>query len=124
MLQPLLPEWARKGDPNPLGLHEGDDKPLVIVSFTVHWTERQDDKFAEMAIRDAIERIDAFAVANKTDHRFRYLNYCGSWQRPFDGYGPENLRFLREVSKRYDPDGFFQKACAGGFKLDIAGNKV
>ena len=89
------------------------------MSFTVNWDESKDDDFIKRAIRAAIERIDVFAVANGTSHRFRYLNYCAEWQRPFEGYGEENLRFLRGVSRKYDPQGLFQRGCVGGFKLDI-----
>ena len=91
----------------------------MIVSFTVNWDERRDDEFIKTTTREAVERIDAAAAANKTSHRYRYLNYCAEWQRPFEGYGEENWRFLREVSRRYDPDGLFQRGCVGGFKLDV-----
>ena len=110
------------GDPNPLGLSpQGTpDEPLVIVSFTVNWDQRQNDEFVKLTTRQAIERMDAVAAANKTGHRYRYLNYCAEWQRPFAGYGEGNWRFLQEVSKKYDPEGLFQRGCVGGFKLDVA----
>jgi len=85
VLQPLLPDWVRKGDPNPLGLHDGTDEPLVIVSFTVNWDESQDDELVKTTTRHAVEQIDAVAAANKTGHRYRYLNYCQEGQRPFEG---------------------------------------
>jgi hypothetical protein len=47
------------------------------------------------------------------------LNYCAEWQRPFESYGEENWQFLKEMSKKYDPEGLFQKGCVGGFKLDV-----
>lgn len=119
VLQPLLPDWVRKGDANPLGLHDCTHEPLVIVSFTVNWAERRDDEFVQMTTRRAIEQIDAIAAANKKGHRYRYLNYCAEWQRPFEGYGGENWRFLQGVSRSYDPDGLFQTGCVGGFKLDV-----
>ena len=119
VLQPLLPNWVRKGYPNPLGLHDLATEPLVIVSFTTNWDESRDDDFVQKATRQAIEKMEAFAAAHKTGHRWRYLNYCAEWQRPFDGYGEDNLRFLKEVSRRYDPDGLFQKGCVGGFKLGL-----
>ena len=122
VLQPLLPDWGRKGDANPLGLNDCAEEPLVIVSFTVNWDERRDDEFIKTTTRRTVEQIDAFAAANKTGHRYRYLNYCADWQRPFEGYGRENWRFLQRVSRRYDPDGFFQRGCAGGFKLDVVGS--
>ena len=119
VLQPLLPHWVRKGDANPLGLHDCTHEPLVIVSFTVNWAERRDDEFVKTTTRRAVEQIDAAAAANKTGHRYRYLNYCAEWQRPFEGYGGENWRFLQGVSRRYDPEGLFQRGCVGGFKLDV-----
>ena len=119
VLQPLLSDWVRRGDANPLGLHDFTDEPLVIVSFTINWAERQDDEFVNTTARRAIKQIDAVAEANKTGHQYRYLNYCAEWQRPFRGYGKENWLFLQAVSRRYDPEGLFQKACAGGFKLDV-----
>ncbi|KAF4613389.1 hypothetical protein G7Y89_g15499 [Cudoniella acicularis] len=121
VFQPFLPEWVRKGDSDtPLGLLDTHE-PLVIVSFTANWAEERDDEFVKMITRRTIEEINTFATANGTDHRYRYFNYCSEWQRPFDGYGEENLAFLREVSGKFDPEGFFQRGCTGGFKLGIDG---
>ena len=119
IFQPLLPLWTRMADTNSLGLDDGTDEPLVIVSFSIDWADRKDDEFVETMTRRTIEQIDAAAVANCTGHRFRYLNYCGKWQRPLEGYGEENLRFLRAVSKKYDSGGLFQSGCVGGFKLGV-----
>jgi hypothetical protein len=119
VLQPLLPEWARKGDGNVLGLDSCTYEPLVNVQFTVNWASSQHDEIVQQMTRAAIEQIDAFAKQHGTGHRYRYLNYCDSWQTPFAGYGEENLRFMRTVSKEYDPDGLFQNGCAGGFKLGL-----
>ncbi|KAL6712134.1 hypothetical protein ACN47E_000011 [Coniothyrium glycines] len=119
VLQPMLPTWACKGDPNPLGLAAGPDTPLVNVSFTVNWALSEDDSTVRQIAREAIEQIDAFAQEHKTHHRYRYLNYCARWQKPFHGYGQGELDFLRNVSRRVDPDGLFQRGCAGGFKLDM-----
>ncbi|GFF55793.1 bifunctional solanapyrone synthase [Aspergillus lentulus] len=116
-MQPFLPSWAAKGDANVLGIHEETDDALLILSFSVYWRRAGDDKDVYASIRKTIEKIDAFATANGTDHPFRYLNYCAQWQRPLEGYGEENLLFLTEVSRKYDPDGLFQRGCTGGFKL-------
>ena len=119
VLQPFLPNWMRKGDANPLGFDDGADEPLVIVVFTNNWDKSQDDDFVEAVTRRVIEQIDAAAAENRTSHRYRYLNYCAEWQKPFESYGEENWGFMKEVSKKYDPDRLFQKACIGGFKLDV-----
>ena len=123
VLQPLLPYWVRKSDANPLGLHDTNE-PLVIVSFTVNWDKLQDDEFVKTTTRRVVEQIEAIAAANKTGHRYRYLNYCAEWQRPFEGYGEENWRFLQGVSRKYDPVGLFQRGCVGGFKLDVVDGEV
>ena len=39
----------------------------------------------------------------------------------FDGYSAESLEQLKEASKKYDPEGFFQKVVPGGFKLPLQG---
>ena len=90
---------------------------LSSVIFTVNWQDRRDDDFINELTRRTIDQIDAFATTHKPSHPFRYLNYCDEWQRPFAGYGEDNWQFLQEVSRRYDPMGFFQKGCLGGFKL-------
>lgn len=118
VLQPLLPEWARKGDANPLGLHD-EREPLVIVSFTVNWHESRDDDFVQGITREAIENIESAAAVRQTSHRWRFMNYCARWQQPFAGYGSDNWQFLREVSRKYDPQGLFQMGCVGGFKLGV-----
>lgn len=115
-----LPEWASKGDLNPLGLVKcTKDIPLVNVEFTVDWPDSRDDEFIQMAARRAIEQLDAFAIAHETYHPWRYLNYCAEWQKPFAGYGEENWQFLKDMSRKYDPEGLFQRGCTGGFKLDV-----
>ncbi|KAF2804894.1 FAD-binding domain-containing protein [Mytilinidion resinicola] len=118
VLQPFLQEWVRLGYANPMGLEDSND-PLVIVSFTVNWDESRNDEFVKATTRHTIEQIEAAAAANGTGHRFRYLNYCAEWQKPFEGYGKENWEFLQEVSRRYDPEGLSQRGCVGGFKLDL-----
>lgn len=123
VLQPPLPVWAQKGDPNPLGLHDCTHEPLVVVSFTVNWDKRRDDESVKTTTRHTIEQIDAVAVVNNTSHRYRYLNYCAEWQKPFESYGEDSLLFLQEVSRRYDPEGLFQRGCVGGFKLNIVEDK-
>ncbi|KAI8935233.1 hypothetical protein NX059_007822 [Plenodomus lindquistii] len=119
VLQPLLPDWARKGDTNVLGLDSATNEPLIIVSFTVNWALSDDDQSVRFLTRQAIEQIDNFADDHDTNHPYRYLNYCASWQNPFEGYGKDNWMFLQNVSRRVDPAGMFQSGCTGGFKLGM-----
>lgn len=118
VLQPLVPEWANKGDPNMFGL-EDCEEPLVIVNLSLTHDDKMHDREARELARKAIEEIDAFAAKRGTGHRYRFINYAGEWQNVMESYGEANLAFLREVSRRVDPDGLFQRGCKGGFKLGM-----
>lgn len=107
VLQPILPEWTRKGDGNPLGLDEGPSEPLLMVSFTVNWSDARDDAHARATTRHAVETIDRMAAETGNGHRYWYLNYYDEWQRPFKGYGEENWRFLKGVSRKYNLERLF-----------------
>ena len=118
ILQPLMPAMIMKGQTDSQGLVDRTN-PLVIVLFTVVWEKRIDDGLVEKTTRAIINSIDEFAASKGTDDPYRYLNDCASWQSPFDGFGAANKRFLQQMSRMYDPDGLFQQACVGGFKLDL-----
>jgi hypothetical protein len=96
---------------------------LVNVSFTVNWVLAKDDEIVQRITRAAIEQIDAFAEEHVTGHHYRYINYCGSWQSPFEGYGKDNADFMKVVSGKYDSEGLFQRGCVGGFKLGCDGGR-
>ncbi|KAL8753026.1 MAG: hypothetical protein Q9199_005340 [Rusavskia elegans] len=117
VLQPLLPAMAKKGQPNVLGLGTRTES-LVIVLFTAVWKDTAEDGLVDRTTRSIIGSIDHYAASPGTADPYRYLNNCDSWQSPFDGYGADNKRFLQEASRESDPDGLFQRACVGGFKLD------
>lgn len=116
--QAILPGWMNKGDPNVLGLQDCTE-PLIIVSCMVTWANVKDDDLVRSRIRRMLEQIEAAATARESHHPYKFMNYCMEWQRPYDGCGEDNLKLLREASKKYDPNGLFQRGCAGGFKLDI-----
>ena len=117
LVQPLFPQWARQGAPNPMGLDDCQD-PLVIVIYLASWSDSKWDAIVRETARLSIKKLEAVAATNGTGHPFKYLNYCGDGQKPLQSYGEEGLKFLRTVSNIYDPDGMFQKQCIGGFKLD------
>lgn len=119
VIQPLSPDWFRKGDPNPMGLHNCGDDPLVLLLYVAVWEHKKDDEVVRDRVWQSIERLEAIAAANGTSHPYKYLNYCGDGQKPFQSYGEEGLQFLRQVSQKYDPKSMFQKQCIGGFKLEM-----
>lgn len=101
---------------NSLGLEDSKD-PLVLCLLSVTWTQAQDDATVNSVTQALIEKIDEATKAAGLFDRFKYLNYAASFQDPIGSYGPASKAQLRAVSKKYDPEGFFQTGVPGGFKL-------
>ena len=81
------------------------------------WNSATDDAIVSRAGIELICEIDRVSKSKALFHRFKCLNYANCDQRPFEGYGPENQTNLQDVSRHYDPRGFFQRSMPGGFKL-------
>ncbi|KAK4579964.1 hypothetical protein LTR86_000166 [Recurvomyces mirabilis] len=119
-IQPMSAAVTHKGSPNILGLEKRPkDQPLIIVLLVWVSTRPEDDDLTQRVARDIIAQGEAYAETRNTADPYRYLNYAASGQEPFPGNGYENLAFMQDVSRRYDPQAFFQKAKQGGFKLGI-----
>ncbi|KAH8678510.1 hypothetical protein BX600DRAFT_507452 [Xylariales sp. PMI_506] len=111
----LLQRSLEKGG-NVLGL-DPTNGPVVSVLLLTYWKNKYDDPKVLEVMRDVLEMIKADAVARKTAVPFTYLNYSWDFQDPIGSYGEENKKLMQAVSCKFDPDGLFQKACPGGFKL-------
>lgn len=117
-LQPLPPSMTVKGDVNSLGLQDRNET-IVVVLINASWRLRKDDELVQETARELIGNIEEYARSRGTLDRFRYLNYAAADQDPISGYGDEVKKFMQITSHAYDPDGLFQRACTGGFKLGL-----
>ncbi|KAJ4222585.1 hypothetical protein NW757_014404 [Fusarium falciforme] len=62
--------------------------------------------------------LESYAKSIGGLREWRYLNYVDPSQKnPILSYGTDNVKFLRKVSAKYDPQGFFQKREKAGFRL-------
>ncbi len=52
-----------------------------------------------------------------TDNPYIYLNYAGKNQDVLGGYGKANVKKMKVLSKKYDPDGVFQTLVPGGWQI-------
>ena len=52
---------------------------------------------------------------------WRYLNFADKTQDPMASYGEANIKLMKEVAAKYDPEQVFQKLCPGGFKVSQIG---
>ncbi|CAI0651599.1 unnamed protein product [Colletotrichum noveboracense] len=63
------------------------------------------------------KELKDYSVAEGIDVEWEYLGYADSNQDPLSTYGPENIKLLKEVAAKYDPEQVFQKRVPGGFKI-------
>ena len=107
---------AKGAGANSLGLSP-TEAPLTNVLLSIQWLDILDDARIEAAAKEFHHRTTRAAKARGKSNEYLYLNYAAKWQDPIQGYGAKEKKRLREVSRKYDPDGIFQKAVPGGFKL-------
>ncbi|KAG8156606.1 hypothetical protein KVR01_013557 [Diaporthe batatas] len=107
---------TREHGGNVLGL-DPSGGPVVNVLLLSYWADKKDDERMMAFMKKALKRIEENAEARGQLIPFIYWNYAFSHQDPLRSYGEDNVRKLRDASKKYDPKGLFQVACPGGFKL-------
>lgn len=111
----LLKNTSANGG-NMLGL-DPSNGPVVNVLLLTYWAEKEDDQRVIGFMKRALKRIEQNADARGQLVPYIYWNYAFSHQDALRSYGEENMHKLQEASKKYDPNGVFQTACPGGFKL-------
>ena len=105
---------ARGG--NVLGLDAvAGDSLMWLLSCTVANAEQE--KFLHDKSAAFAADLEAYARDIGVLRPWQYINYVDPTQDPITSYGEDNVRFLWEVSAKYDPTSFFQKRLAGGIKL-------
>jgi FAD/FMN-containing dehydrogenase len=94
------------------------DFPVVFIMPL--WLDAKYDADVHAASEKWYKAIKEYTASVGKGHYFEFANYAAWFQNPMASYGAENLEFLREVSRKYDPSGLFQKAVKGGYKLGTA----
>ncbi|ROT37823.1 FAD-binding domain-containing protein [Sodiomyces alkalinus F11] len=93
------------------------DGPLLIILINPIWNAQQDDSRIFAYIRNLVAEFRQLASEKGLLHRYIFTNYADAVDSAIAGYGEESVAKLREASKKYDPEGVFQKGVPGGFKL-------
>ncbi|KAI0016758.1 hypothetical protein F4780DRAFT_797372, partial [Xylariomycetidae sp. FL0641] len=118
-LQPYpvsLIERSEANGGNSLGL-EASDGPLVSLLLLSYWSKKSDDDAVLTMMTTSLEKMKQDAASKGQLVPYVYMNYAFTNQDPIQSYGAGNKEALQQASKKYDPEGLFQKACPGGFKL-------
>jgi hypothetical protein len=101
---------------NSLGLDDSKTA-LVLCLVDATWDNAADDETVHSLAKQINDRIEAESKRRGLWNRWVYLNYADRSQDPIASYGTANKLRLQDVSRKYDPKGFFQKRVSGGFKL-------
>ncbi|KAF7900223.1 uncharacterized protein EAF01_007525 [Botrytis porri] len=101
---------------NILGL-ETEGGPLSIMNLNWGWENEEDDEKVFTVLDRFVERAVDLAKEWGLDDRFIYMNYASKEQNVFGGYGEVNENKLRDVQRKYDPEGVFKRLQPGYFKL-------
>lgn len=115
-----LPAPPRNGSAlNSLGFSSSEtpelDSAFLQLVFTFDGPEATEG--LQKGLKDLIEVIEELTRAEGVYHRYKYLNFAAWFQDPLGSYGKEQKMKLREVARKYDPTGVFQRQVPGGFKL-------
>ena len=91
----------------------------MLILLTASWTSRNDDATIMRAQSEFVRQVDSLSNQQRIGVLYKLLTYAtpGFAQDVIASYGSANKRMLQAVSRKYDPNGFFQKVVPGGFKL-------
>ena len=115
-LQPYPVSLLEKSNGNSLGLSPVQG-PLVSVLLLSYWKNASDDDAILSMMRGGLARMKQEAEERGQLVPYVYANYASADQDPIRSYGADEKKALQDTSVKYDPEGLFQKACPGGFKL-------
>ncbi|KAM0812559.1 hypothetical protein AB5N19_12550 [Seiridium cardinale] len=101
---------------NSLGLSAGE-KDVVLSVITASYANSEDDETVQNGMQAIVDKHQEILQNRDLYIPFQYLNYADKTQDPIGSYGEEVKIRLQQVSRKYDPDGVFQKQVETGFKL-------
>ena len=94
----------------------------TVFQANLAWKNSKDDALFDGIGQSTIDQLSKYAKSINKDFGYIYLDYAYKTQDPIGSYGADNVRFLKTVAKKYDPEGVFQTLVPGGFKLSSAGS--
>ncbi|KAI0412610.1 FAD-binding domain-containing protein [Xylaria grammica] len=119
VFQPLPLSFIRRSAEaggNAMGL-EQHDSDGIIWGFHVMVRTSELEAWALPRLRRVYEGVREFAISIDGLLSWISANYAHPTQGVLESYGKENVKMLREVALKYDPDGVFQYLCPCGFKI-------
>ncbi|KAK9413970.1 hypothetical protein SUNI508_11422 [Seiridium unicorne] len=115
-LPTLFAENSSSAGGNIMGVEQHSHDGLIFLAAAMLSTADQ-EALAYPKVKSWVETVKKYAATiDGGNLEWTYLNYADKSQDPLRSYGEENVRMMKAVSAKYDPQQVFQKLCPGGFK--------
>ncbi|ORY68841.1 uncharacterized protein BCR38DRAFT_424481 [Pseudomassariella vexata] len=115
-LPKLFGQRVTEAGGNVMGVeHQAHDGILWLAVAMMKTPEQE--ALAYPKVKAWVKTVEEYAASLDGMLEWVYLNYADKSQNPLASYGEENLKKIRDVAAKYDPDQVFQKLCPGGFKI-------
>lgn len=116
-LPKLFGQRSTEAGGNMLGVERQEHNGLLFLANSMVKTPEQ-ESFAYNKVKAWVQEVKDFAATVENGNlEWTFLNYADKSQDPLGSYGAENVKKLKDVAARYDPEQVFQKLCPGGFKI-------
>lgn len=89
---------------------------LLVMLGAVSWTAPEDSALVKAKTQEFLRASTDLARERGLFTKFVYANYALGTQHVLESYGDENIRKMRAVKEKYDPDDLL-KSWKGGWKL-------
>lgn len=81
------------------------------------WVDDKDDELARSQLVQVFSSIESAAKSRGLLFDFKFMNDASHSENPLKSYGSESIAFLSEASRKWDPEGVFQRLQNSGFLL-------
>ena len=105
-----------QGTPSLFGLDAGRTD-YVMMLMTAAYANAADDDRVRDGILSIVRDQRGLLRRNRYLIDFVYANYADKTQGVYQSWGADSVAKLQAASRKYDPDGIFQKRVHGGLKV-------
>lgn len=117
MVQPISKSMVEASRARGFDPMQVEAQAQLWATVNVGWANASDDATVDRILKDCIAEIDSYAKDQGKFDSLRFINDAAPAQRPLISYGQESYDRLKAASRKYDPQGTFQKLMPGGYKL-------
>jgi hypothetical protein len=90
---------------------------LPAINFRSIWDNAADDDAAMKVDSEFMAKLEKAARKWNSLLPNQWMNNAAQDVDVIGSYGEDNVKKLRKVSEKYDPEQTFQNLCSGGYKL-------